>query len=62
MPPLPPKPPPTNGAMTWMPAAGTPNFTDNIRRTPLMFCVLSWTVSRSPSHFAVVECPSNALW
>jgi hypothetical protein len=27
-----------------------------------MFCVLSWMVSRSPSHTAVVACGSSALW
>ncbi len=60
--PLPPKPPPTYGAITRTPATGTSNLRARCLRTQSMLCVASWTVSRSPSHAAVVACGSIALW
>ena len=32
------------------------------RFTPYTYCVASYNVSRSPSHRAIVECGSIALW
>ncbi len=58
---FPPKAPPTYGEITRTPSRGTANFMARCVRTQSMFCVPSWTVSRSRSQAAVAECGSRAL-
>ncbi len=60
--PLPPKPPPTNGATTVTLLAGTSNRSARCLRNQSTFWEPSHTVTRSPSHAAVVVCGSMALW
>jgi hypothetical protein len=59
---LPPKAPPTKGANTRTFVLGTENRSARWVRNQSMDCVASWTVRRSPSQTAMVECGSSALW
>ena len=49
-----PNAPPTNGANTRTPAGSMPNAAASVSRTACGYCVVSWTVSASPSHAATV--------
>jgi hypothetical protein len=57
-----PKPPPTNGLMTRTASAGRPNTAASSSCVPITHCVLSQTVSLSPSQRAMVACGSIGLW
>jgi hypothetical protein len=60
--PLLPNAPPTNGETTWTFSRGMPKARASVWREAKMFCVESWSVTRSPSQAATIACASIGLW